>query len=158
MAATPGWYADPAGGGGKRYWDGQQWIAFTPTSSSADGNSRRVALMFIVLGILMAGGCVAVATVAIIGNGSGVSGSGGGPDRLYINKLHVHGLFAATGVDEHDWETQVISAAHTVCDGLQVNPREDMVFVLERSSAHLTAHKANTIVNAAIDVYCPQYK
>ena len=114
--------------------------------------------MFIVLGILMAGGCVAVATVAIIGNGSGVSGSGGGPDRLYINKLHVHGLFAATGVDEHDWETQVISAAHTVCDRLKSTPAKTWFSFLNAAAPTLTAHKANTIVNAAIDVYCPQYK
>jgi hypothetical protein len=31
-APRPGWYPDPSGGPGQRFWDGQQWTAETPRS------------------------------------------------------------------------------------------------------------------------------
>jgi len=102
MAATPGWYADPAGSGGKRYWDGTEWrgVGVPPASKRSTSIAGRV--------VLIAAAAVAIAYIIY----ALVSGIVGGPDRLYINKLHVHGLFAANGVDEHDWEPRS-SAPHT---------------------------------------------
>jgi hypothetical protein len=42
---APGWYPDPGGGPGQRYWDGQQWQAFPPVPAASpapygDGRSE----------------------------------------------------------------------------------------------------------------------
>jgi hypothetical protein len=38
-ATPPGWYSDPSGGNGQRYWDGQQWLA-TAAPPSGDGITK----------------------------------------------------------------------------------------------------------------------
>lgn len=44
--ASPGWYPDPAGGGGQRYWDGRQWAASGPPSrQSKPGNWKTLAVV-----------------------------------------------------------------------------------------------------------------
>ncbi len=30
--ATPGWYDDPSGGPGRKFWDGQQWHDAVPSA------------------------------------------------------------------------------------------------------------------------------
>ena len=39
--AQPGWYPDPSGGGGQRYWDGRQWQQPVSAPAPGGGISRR---------------------------------------------------------------------------------------------------------------------
>jgi hypothetical protein len=39
-ALQPGWYPDPSGVPGQRYWDGQQWIAVAPGSTQVHHEGR----------------------------------------------------------------------------------------------------------------------
>lgn len=99
---APGWYPDPAGGGGHRYWDGLNWTEAAPPSSAPAGfpaagsvqpraavspekagmsNGKKVAL-------LVGGTVVAIGVIGSIGGGgekdkekpaaSSSSGLGGG--------------------------------------------------------------------------------
>jgi hypothetical protein len=50
----PGWYPDPSGNPGQRYWDGQQWgptaptaaTAFPPTGQAPQGSERRFTIHY----------------------------------------------------------------------------------------------------------------
>lgn len=43
---SPGWYPDPAGSGGQRYWDGRQWAASgPPPRRSKPGNWKALAVV-----------------------------------------------------------------------------------------------------------------
>jgi Protein of unknown function (DUF2510)/Helix-hairpin-helix motif len=55
--APPGWYPDPAGGPGGRYWDGAQWtdqmiVSSTPPASDPSRNLARVFTVEVVLALL----------------------------------------------------------------------------------------------------------
>ncbi|MCA9843210.1 MAG: DUF2510 domain-containing protein [Dehalococcoidia bacterium] len=42
---SPGWYPDPAGSGGQRYWDGRQWAPPPPLHRSKPGNWKTLAVV-----------------------------------------------------------------------------------------------------------------
>src|SRR5262245_54933511 len=46
-----GWYPDPAGGGGRRYWDGGQWMAVAPPPSTGTNGFAIAALFFGIIGL-----------------------------------------------------------------------------------------------------------
>ena len=67
---TPGWYPDPSGGGGQRYWDGRNWTAIAPPGSPAGVPVAAKAGMSkgkkIAIGV--GGGIVALAAIGSIGD------------------------------------------------------------------------------------------
>lgn len=78
-APQPGWYADPAGGPGHRYWDGSQWTSRTRSSSTdvdaemfTPDRSRSHSGLWVGLGLVV----VAAAGAGVwwlVGSGSGGS-------------------------------------------------------------------------------------
>lgn len=67
-----GWYPDPSGAGGQRYWDGQQWIDTpNPAAPKPQGFSRKTG--FIILGVLAA--LVLMAIIGALGGGGDDSDS-----------------------------------------------------------------------------------
>jgi hypothetical protein len=48
---TPGWYPDPNGQGGQRYWDGQQWGLAAPTATEPAERRFTVHYGFVLLAI-----------------------------------------------------------------------------------------------------------
>jgi len=66
----PGWYPDPYGGGGQRYWDGRAWLTTPPMSAKPRKSSPLKILLIIGAAVfLLLGGCVAFVAV--------IAGSGG---------------------------------------------------------------------------------
>ncbi|WP_205267455.1 DUF2510 domain-containing protein [Mycolicibacterium sphagni] len=56
----PGWYPDPWGGPGQRYWDGRQWTAATVAGSPKHRVWLLVLVAVIAVPVLFFGGCAAV--------------------------------------------------------------------------------------------------
>ncbi|MGA8745107.1 MAG: DUF2510 domain-containing protein [Solirubrobacterales bacterium] len=58
-AAYPGWYPDPLGGAGQRYWDGQRWLDNTPPKGTDSKNDGLVtagwitAILFPLIGLIV---------------------------------------------------------------------------------------------------------
>ncbi|QRY43121.1 DUF4352 domain-containing protein [Mycolicibacterium boenickei] len=64
---APGWYPDPSGAPGQRYWDGTQWGPMVPLPKKS--NAGKVVLIVIAaiigLSILAFGGCVALISSSV---------------------------------------------------------------------------------------------
>lgn len=68
--AQEGWYPDPAGSGGYRYWDGAQW-SDQPAVSKIPGQPRnRIVSRSIIAGILIAVSPIIMAIVGGFGSGA----------------------------------------------------------------------------------------
>lgn len=69
-APPPGWYPDPSGGSGQRYWDGQQWTDVNaPLTSPRVGSKSSPLKTLAIIGaavFALVGGCAACA--AIVGH------------------------------------------------------------------------------------------
>lgn len=63
---SPGWYPDPSGNGGQRYWDGGNWAPATAPQNKR-GDARLIAAICVAVPLLLAGGCVAVGTIGSFG-------------------------------------------------------------------------------------------
>jgi Protein of unknown function (DUF2510) len=58
---APGWYPDPAGGPGKRWWDGTTWGPFAPPPQPARRKNNSTPALLILVLLLCCGGCGAFA-------------------------------------------------------------------------------------------------
>jgi hypothetical protein len=81
-------------------------------------------------------------------------------DAKFIAELASHNLVAGQGVPQVTFEAAQINGAHMMCselgDGMS---RGEILAQATRENPGPTARQMVTIVlNAAIDVYCPQYK
>lgn len=70
---APGWYPDPGGTGGQRYWDGQQWTAYAPRQQGVSAGWSRRTQISVVAGVAAAG--LIVALFASFSSASGPSES-----------------------------------------------------------------------------------
>ena len=77
---APGWYPDPSGAGGQKYWDGQRWIdsAATAGGTSKGSSSKTV---FIVLGVIAA---VLLAVLIGVTGGEDSSSSSSSPTTTQV--------------------------------------------------------------------------
>lgn len=62
----PGWYPDPCGGGGQRYWDGRAWQATAVAPKPRKSSALKVLLIVGAVVFVLLGGCVAL--VAVVGS------------------------------------------------------------------------------------------
>jgi len=67
LMAQPGWYPDPSGAPGKRYWNGTQWIA-RPVAS---GKTSKAWVWILVATVLAFGGCATLMSMAPKHTGDG---------------------------------------------------------------------------------------
>lgn len=78
---TPGWYADPAGSGQQRYWDGTDWGPVAPPPPTAPPvvvvKKKRSVISLLVIGglVLLAGSCISSALDSDGGKDSPASSS-----------------------------------------------------------------------------------
>jgi hypothetical protein len=68
-SAAPGWYPDPSGGPGQRYFDGQQWTIAVPPPAAKSKAWLWIILVIIAVPVLFFGGCATL--VADAGAGCG---------------------------------------------------------------------------------------
>jgi hypothetical protein len=59
LATPPGWYPDPVGGNGQRYWDGHAWGPIAPGQPTKTASGNRGWLIGGIAAVLLFGGCVA---------------------------------------------------------------------------------------------------
>lgn len=78
-----GWYPDPSGSGGQKYWDGQQWTGDPVLPSRPSGFSRKTG--FLILGVVAALGLVAL--LGAIGSDDDSSASSPTTTQVFIPKL-----------------------------------------------------------------------
>jgi hypothetical protein len=64
---APGWYPDPSGNGGQRYWDGINWSTAVPPKRN---NTGLIVAICVGVPLLLMGGCMAVGAVMSIGHDS----------------------------------------------------------------------------------------
>ncbi|PJE04067.1 MAG: hypothetical protein CK429_31955 [Mycobacterium sp.] len=64
----PGWYPDPHGGTGQRYWDGSTWLTTPLVPKPRKTSAAKILLIVGAAVFLLLGGCVAI--VAIVGSSS----------------------------------------------------------------------------------------
>lgn len=59
VMATPGWYPDPSGGGGRRYWDGYRWTTSTtpPTQPPTSNTTLWIVLTAVIVPGVILGSC-----------------------------------------------------------------------------------------------------
>jgi hypothetical protein len=152
-APPPGFYPDPYGGGGQRYWDGKQWAARTGTSTSTASLART---LVIVLGVALAigGGCA-----ALIATGGGTHAPTAPTTHTRANLTREDNLFLdaidKAGLTGRDDDALLVARGQAVCVFLYTgNSREsvrDQLIVEQR----LSADKAAAFVSAAVGAYCP---
>jgi hypothetical protein len=88
----PGWYPDPSGAPGQRYWDGRAWHASPGPPPSASSTTGRAWLVVLAVVVLFFGGCAALIA---IGARSSDSGSGfGSPEPAPMNSTVSDGKFS----------------------------------------------------------------
>jgi hypothetical protein len=75
---APGWYPDPSGAPGQRYFDGQQWTIAAPSPAAKSKAGLWIVLAIIAVPVLFFGGC---ATLVAIGMHSDHSGTSSGDPR-----------------------------------------------------------------------------
>lgn len=65
----PGWYPDPAGNGGQRYFDGTTWGPIAPPTPAP---RKKVPVVLIIMGVLFltCGGCGALGLIGALGSDS----------------------------------------------------------------------------------------
>lgn len=71
----PGWYPDPQGGTGQRYWDGRAWLATPLAQKPRKSSAVKILLIVGAAVFLLLGGCVAI--VAVVGSSSKTHQSSG---------------------------------------------------------------------------------
>jgi hypothetical protein len=71
----------------------------------------------------------------------------------------MHGVFAA-GPDQAGWERESIAVGHQICGMLAVAPPYEAKRTVEHDLVryhHFDTDLAHTMVEAAVDAYCPQF-
>jgi len=91
--------------------------------------------------------------------GCGVAHADDTQDAQFISELADHDFVAGQGVPEVTFEAAEIRAAHMFCSQLgQGMSRSEILDAVTSDNPGPTARSEATIImNAAIDVYCPQY-
>jgi len=109
--APPGWYPDPSGVRGKRYWDGSAWASPFTAGVPAEASvfpGRRSIWIVAVAAVLFLGGCVAfLANLHPEGSYTpppGVSDT----DAAFLREIHGHGITNDGG------DTALIRLAHGI--------------------------------------------
>jgi Protein of unknown function (DUF732) len=93
--------------------------------------------------------------------GAGVVHADPSPDQIFLSDLTWHGVGPKDSSERASWEQEAISAGHEICGMLADAPpyeaRRDVEHDLVRYH-HMDTDLAHTMVNAAVDAYCPQFK
>jgi hypothetical protein len=77
-------------------------------------------------------------------------------DSDFINSLKSHGL-SPVGVSESQWETDVISNAHQICDMAAGGLSRDDIKTHFEASYPDKKEIVDKMTDAAVSTYCPQY-
>jgi hypothetical protein len=77
-------------------------------------------------------------------------------DSDYINNLRSHGL-SPVGVSESQWETEVISSGHQICDMAAGGSSRDGIKAHFEPKYPYKKEIVDRMTEAAVAAYCPQY-
>ena len=157
-----GWYPDPEGRDGQRYWTGTQWTAF---KSAGAANSPTKGILF-VGGLLAALIAVGSIVTHISGKGSDASHTTSQPtatetakDKAFIAKLDAMDV-------PYTSRRETILKGAAVCLFLDANPNAEFSDAVDQIrneefsdlSGFDAKMKALSFTAAATDVYCPEHK
>jgi hypothetical protein len=160
MNARPGWYPDPSGAPGKRYWDGYAWHDAVPARPGPV--APKPPTNWKALGI-MGGAVVALIVVASIIGGL----TGGGEDE---KRGSASATTARTGpggefldwLEKYDFNVTadnaqtLINAGELICVGLRNGGTpEEGIAVLYRTIPDMSEKQAGLFVSAAQFGLCP---
>lgn len=175
----PGWYPDPAGGNGQRYWDGHDWGPVAPATPPApvvtvQNRSRHGCLISLLAVFLLFGGC---ATIAAIGGKSdhdskttssssstrsyaatptrtvtSTPKSGDGSDTVFIATLDMFDV-------PYRSKTGAIDKAKALCLWYSANNAffEDGALQVLKENPGFTVADAGHFAGAATSAYCPRF-
>ena len=151
--STPGWYPDPSGAPGKKYWNGQQWLAPT-ANGKRSASSGGVFFVILVIGLAVFFGSRACKSDPAQDAARDAKDKA---DGEYIGDLDARGV--PTGVTNG---TSGATLGHAVCDDLGKGSAADekVMQVANLQLNHMdqfTTPQAEMIVFWAINDLCPQF-
>jgi hypothetical protein len=72
---SPGWYPDPTGAPGQKYWDGHAWHMAVPSAGPVTTSKGKPWLWVLLVPVLFFGGCAALIAIGSSSNSSDVPGA-----------------------------------------------------------------------------------
>ncbi len=146
-SSPPGWYPDPSGAAGRRYWDGTSWHSAIPAPAKPPGRVNWPLL------ISVAGGLVLVLIVV-----SAVFGGSSAKDDAYIRALTTGGGMRAhpNWVASRDRD-DLIAAGQYYCDRIKAGDGLIQASKVTMDRFHLPPGSSGImgVSHAAGEVYCP---
>ena len=177
--AAPGWYPDPSGGRGQRYFDGKGWGASTPPPPRPKNNSLKVILGVVAGSFILCGGCMSF--IGAMGDDrdgerTSASSSASSPPPVAAPPTTTFAAPPAPADDPRDkvlfaelignpWfddvdNAQMIETAHLVCTEIDEKgggiEGKGAVLGLLMSSG-FSMENATIFMAAAVKAYCPQH-
>ena len=169
----PGWYPDPSGGAGQKYWDGYAWHTAVPKRPGPEAVKVKMKTNWVPLGIIIGLVLAVVVAVGIIGGrktnesrsstSTTSSRAETADDTAFLAKLDAMDI---PYTSRHDATLK----GRAVCLFLDVNENADFADAARevRDTGFLNSNsnlsdadatiKALGFVGAATAVYCPQHK
>jgi Protein of unknown function (DUF732)/Protein of unknown function (DUF2510) len=148
----PGWYPDPAGGAGRRYWDGTRWCAPVPAPATPPKPVNWPLLIAIAAPLVL--------VLIVVGIWSDKTAT---PQQQDYDDAYIHALTTGRGVRaDPAWvrsmnRDELIAAGRYVCDRL--NAGDGSIEAGYKAMKRFDLPPGNTAVgveHAATEVYCPE--
>jgi hypothetical protein len=156
MGALPGWYPDPAGTPGKRYWDGSSWHSAIPAPAKPPGRVNWPLLITVGVGLVF----VLVVGTAVVHHPSTSSTPSTptlSPDEL--KDAQFAAMLIQDGVPFKDHEDAgVIGATVCVYLGQPGTSIASAIVGMTKWRPSLTSEQVGNAVADAVTVYCPEEK
>lgn len=152
----PGWYPDPAGPGGRRYWDGYAWHDAIPARPGPVTPKRKTgghARWWIVLGVVVAGLVIlAVSRAGTTSTHNPIPPGASERDKAFLRAMDSRDITNENG------SQMLIDYAHDVCDmldgGYTVNGLAKHAALLYNT---LDGDDWRYFVETAATAYCPRH-
>jgi hypothetical protein len=155
MGAAPspaGWYPDPSGAKGKRYWDGNTWHDAIPANAKPGGVNWPLAIIMGVLVLGLGAACIAGKTMNKSVH-SPIPPGASSDDIAFLRAMDDHGITNAKGPQAE------IDLAHDICNllgqGYSIDGLAKHYSLTSKSD--MSDDSMHYFIETAAASYCPQH-
>jgi hypothetical protein len=150
--APPGWYPDPSGAKGKRYWDGNTWHDAIPANAKLGGVNWPLAIIIGVVVLGLGAACIAGKTM----NKSvhrPIPPGASSEDIAFLSAMDSHGITNQKGPQAE------INLAYDICNllngGMSLNGLAEHHSLT--SGSDMSGDDMHYFIETATATYCPQH-